>query len=77
MAVCLKHVGNYNTFAASFAEVLRYIESHGLKMAGGYRIQFEESIHNQRNPEKYVTIIQVPVTGDNHKNPVPSEVYYQ
>lgn len=77
MAVCLKHVGNYNTFAASFAEVLRYIESHGLKMAGGYRIQFEESIQNQRNPEKYVTIIQVPVTGDNYKNPVPSEVYYQ
>lgn len=76
-AVCLKHVGSYDTLPESFAEVMRYIETHGYKMTGGYRIQFEDSIQNQRNPDKYVTIIQVPVIKRWQLHPVPSEVYYQ
>lgn len=61
LAVCLKHVGTYDTFGESFAEVMNYIETQGYKVAGEYRIQFEESIQNQRDPEKYITIIQIPV----------------
>ncbi len=37
-AVCLKHVGTYNTFPESFAMVMRYIETHGYRVAGKYRI---------------------------------------
>lgn len=61
MAVCLKHVGRYDSFGESFAEVMGYIEQKGFTMCGNYRISFEEAIHNQRNPERFVTIIQVPV----------------
>ena len=60
-AVCLKHTGDYSTIDESFAEVAGYIHSHGLEIDGEYRIQFVEDIHNQRNPDKWITIIQVPV----------------
>jgi DNA-binding transcriptional MerR regulator len=76
-AVCLKHVGTYDTFPESFAEVMRYIETHGYRVAGKYRIQFEDSIQNQRNPEKYITIIQVPVTKYEPHETLPNETYYQ
>ena len=76
-AVCLKHVGQYDTLHESFAEVRRYIETHGYKMNGTYRIQFEDSIQNQRDPEKYITIIQVPVTKYESHHALPSETYYQ
>lgn len=62
MAVCLKHVGTYDLFPESFAKVMRYIEDHHYKMTGEYHIQFVSSIQDQRDPEKYITIIQVPVT---------------
>lgn len=77
MAVCLKHVGTYDTFPESFAEVMRYIETHGYKLAGNYRIQFEDSIQNQRDPEKYITIIQVPVCKYKPHYSIPNETYYQ
>lgn len=77
MAVCLKHVGTYDTFPESFAEVMRYIETHGYKLAGNYRIQFEDSIQNQRDPEKYITIIQVPVCKYEPHYSIPNETYYQ
>lgn len=76
-AVCLKHVGTYDTFHESFAEVMRYIETNGYRVAGKYRIQFEDSIQNQRDPEKYITIIQVPVTKYEPHNTLPNETYYQ
>lgn len=77
MAVCLKHVGPYDTFPESFAEVMCYIEKHGYKVTGEYRIQFEDSIQNQRDPEKYITIIQVPVSKYDSQNTLPNETYYQ
>lgn len=64
MAVCLKHTGPYDTFHGSFMEVMRYIDSHGYKVSGLYRMQYVEGLHNQKNPEKWITIIQVPVTKD-------------
>lgn len=44
--------------------LLRYIDSHGYKVSGLYRMQYVEGLHNQKNPEKWITIIQVPVTKD-------------
>jgi effector-binding domain-containing protein len=46
-AVCLMHTGTYETINESFAEVMHYIETNGYKIAGLYRIQFEEGQHNQ------------------------------
>lgn len=76
-AVCLKHVGTYDTFPESFAMVMRYIETHGYRVAGKYRIQFEDSIQNQRDPEKYITIIQVPVYKYEPHETLQNETYYQ
>lgn len=76
IAVCLKHVGPYDSLPESFAEVVRYIETNGYKMNGQYRIQFEEGMHNQRNPEKFITIIQIPVIKNEVHNSLPSEAYY-
>jgi hypothetical protein len=56
-----KKWSDYSTIDESFAEVAGYIHSHGLEIDGEYRIQFVEDIHNQRNPDKWITIIQVPV----------------
>jgi DNA-binding transcriptional MerR regulator len=64
MAVCLKHVGSYDSFSDSYAEVMQFIADNGYQQAGEYRIQFEDSIQNQSNPQKYVTILQVPVISD-------------
>lgn len=77
MAVCLKHTGTYDTMSESFAEVMHYIEDNGYKVAGQYRIQYEEGLHNQRNPEKFITIIQVPVTKNDPQTQLPNETYYQ
>lgn len=76
-AVCLKHTGTYDTINESFAEVMHYIETNGYKIAGLYRIQFEEGQHNQKDPEKFVTIIQVPVTKNVLQTPPPNETNYQ
>lgn len=76
MAVCLKHVGTYDRLPESFAEVMHYIEANGYKVAGDYRIQFEEGMHNQRDPEKFITIIQVPVSKIEAPQSLPSEAYY-
>ena len=62
MAVCLKHIGTYESFGETYAQVRRYIEENGYQAADHYRIQFEDSIQNQRYPERYVTVLQVPVT---------------
>ena len=77
MAVCLKHVGSYDTFPESFAKVMRYIEANGYRVAGDYRIQFEDSIQNQRDPRKYITIIQVPVSRYGPHESLPNQTYYQ
>ena len=75
-AVCLKHIGSYDTLPESFAEVMGYIERNGYKVSGKYRIQFEEGLHNQRNPEKFITIIQVPVVKIESLSVLPSDAYY-
>ena len=63
-AICLKCQGPYNHSAEQFAELQDYIEEHGFQVSGPRRIRFVRSLWNQKDPEKWLSVIQVPVTRD-------------
>ena len=78
MAVCMKFVGPYGRYHEHFVEIFRYIAEHDYKINGSYRTQYVEGPWNQKDPEKYVTVIQVPVVRKvEPANSTPSDVYYQ
>jgi DNA-binding transcriptional MerR regulator len=60
-ALCMKHVGPYNRFYESFTEAFRYIEEHGLKPVGQHRTCYIDGIWNQEDPEKWLSVIQIPI----------------
>lgn len=60
-ALILKHVGPYERFYESFTEAVRYMEEHGLQMAGQPRFSYVDGIWNQDDPEKWVSFIQIPL----------------
>lgn len=60
-AVCLKHVGPYETIRLSYVEIFQYIEQQGLNVDGHPRCVYIDGAWNQDDPEKWVSIIQVPV----------------
>lgn len=60
-ALILKHVGPYERFYESFTEAVRYVEEHGLQMAGQPRFSYVDGIWNQEDPEKWVSFIQIPL----------------
>lgn len=60
-ALCMKHYGPYNRFYESFTEVFRYIDEHGYRIAGQPRTVYVDGIWNQEDPEKWLSIIQVPI----------------
>ncbi|MGN0089427.1 MAG: MerR family transcriptional regulator [Alloprevotella sp.] len=60
-ALILKHVGPYERFCESFTEAVRYMEEHGLQMAGHPRFSYIDGIWNQEDPEKWVSFIQIPL----------------
>jgi DNA-binding transcriptional MerR regulator len=60
-AVCCKHHGPYNRFHQSYAEVFKYIEQEGWQIVGCPRCCYIDGIWNQEDPEKWLSIIQVPV----------------
>ena len=60
-ALILKHVGPYERFYESFTEAVRYMEEHGLQMAGQPRFSYVDGIWNQEDPEKWVSFIQIPL----------------
>ena len=62
MAVCIKCYGPYHLISAHFAEVFRYIDEHGYKICGPHRTVYVDGQWNQKNPAKWLTIIQVPVS---------------
>lgn len=61
-AVCIKCYGTYNHLNESFAEIFRYIDEQGYRVSGLYRMQYVEGPWNQKDSDKWLTIIQVPVT---------------
>ena len=61
MAVCMKCGGPYNMMSQNFIELFNYISEHGFHVAGHSRVQYVEGSWNQKDPSKWLTIIQVPV----------------
>lgn len=61
MAVCMKFHGTYEHLDSHFEEVRRYIRRNSLRVTGKSRTVYVEGAWNQKNPDKWLTIIQVPV----------------
>ncbi len=60
-AICMKHYGPYEKFYESYVELFQYIEEKGYKIIGEPRCCYVDGIWNQEDPEKWLSIIQVPV----------------
>ena len=60
-ALCYKHYGPYDRFYQSHTEVFKYIEKEGYRIVGNPRCCYVDGIWNQEDPEKWLSIIQVPV----------------
>lgn len=64
MAICMKHYGPYDRFYESYVELFKYIEEQGYRVCGQCRCSYVDGIWNQEDPEKWLSIIQVPVQKD-------------
>lgn len=60
-AICMKHYGPYDRFYESYAELFKYIDDNGYRITGRPRCSYVDGIWNQEDPEKWLSIIQVPV----------------
>ena len=60
-ALCMKHYGPYDRFYESFTEAYAYMEEHRYKVADHPRTCYIDGIWNQEDPEKWLSIIQIPV----------------
>ena len=60
-ALCMKHVGPYERFYESYTEAFKYMEEQGFKIAGKPRTTYIDGAWNQEDPEKWVSIIQIPI----------------
>ena len=60
-ALCMKHIGPYERFYESYTEAFKYMEEQGYKMAGHPRTCYIDGAWNQEDPEKWVSIIQIPI----------------
>lgn len=60
-ALCMKHYGPYEKFYESFTEAFQYMEEHGYTIAGKPRTCYIDGIWNQEDPEKWLSIIQIPI----------------
>ena len=60
-ALCMKHYGPYDRFYESFTEAYAYMEEHGYKVSGRPRTCYIDGIWNQEDPEKWLSIIQIPI----------------
>lgn len=61
MALCMKHYGPYDRFYQSFVEAFRYIDENGYRIAGHPRTAYIDGCWNQDDPERWLSIIQIPV----------------
>ena len=57
----MKHYGPYDRFYESFTEAYAYMEENGYKIAGQPRTCYIDGIWNQEDPEKWLSIIQIPI----------------
>ena len=60
-ALCMKHVGPYDRFYQSYVELFKYAEEQGYQIAGAPRTCYIDGCWNQEDPEKWLSLIQLPV----------------
>ena len=60
-ALCMKHFGPYERFYESYAQAFSYMEEQGYKIAGDPRTCYIDGIWNQDDPERWLSIIQIPI----------------
>ena len=60
-ALCMTHYGPYERFYESFTELFRYIEEQVYHVVGQHRTVYIDGAWNQKDPEKWLSVIQVPV----------------
>lgn len=60
-ALCMKHIGRYDKFYESFVEAFQYMEQHGYKLAGQPRTSYVDGAWNQEDPDKWLSVIQIPI----------------
>ena len=60
-ALCMKHYGPYERFYESFTKAFAYMDEHGYEMADKPRTCYIDGIWNQEDPEKWLSIIQIPI----------------
>ena len=60
-ALCMKIIGPYERFYESYTEAFRYMEEQGYKIAGHPRTCYVDGAWNQEDPEKWLSIIQIPI----------------
>ena len=63
-AVCMKCRGTFEHLPQQYKELQDYMKEHGFEASGPRRIKLVEYLWNQNDPEKWFSIIQVPVTRD-------------
>ena len=55
--ICLdKSIGS-----ETFTEAFRYMDENGMEIAGQPRTSYIDGIWNQEDPEKWVSLIQIPI----------------
>ena len=57
----MKHYGPYDRLYESFTEPYAYMEEQGYKIVGQARTCYIDGIWNQVDPEKCLSIIQIPI----------------
>ena len=57
----MKHIGPYERFYESYTEAFCYLEEQGYKIAGHPRTCYVDGAWNQEDPEKWLSIIQIPI----------------
>lgn len=60
MAVCKKCFGPYDRLPQHYMEIFAYLDKEGYKITGKPRASYVDGIWNQEDPEKWMTIVQIP-----------------
>ncbi len=60
-AICMKVYGPYDRLYQNYIDLFAWMEKEGWKVADAPRAVYVDGVWNQEDPEKWLTIIQVPV----------------
>ncbi|MDO5442543.1 MAG: MerR family transcriptional regulator [Bacteroidia bacterium] len=62
LAACMKVFGPYDRLYQSYVDLFAWLEKEGYRTSGDPRACYVDGIWNQEDPDKWLTIIQVPVS---------------